>query len=152
MGLYEELCALASALDDAGVEYALYGGLALAVHGVPRETAAIDILAHASDLAGIRAVAKQRGFTLDVLLAPLYERGLAFQHFSKHVDSDGTDIVLDILLINEDFDFVWNSRIRVAFEHGSVWVVSRTGLACMKIKAGRPQDFADILELEALDV
>jgi hypothetical protein len=153
VGLYEELCALAQALDDAGVEYALYGGLALAIHGVPRETRGIDLLAHTGDLARIREVALQRGFTVEVLMAPLCEGGLAFQQFTKHaVSSDGSELMLDILLIDEQLDFVWNSRTRVEFEHGSVSVVSRTGLICMKIKAGRQQDLDDIQELEALDV
>jgi hypothetical protein len=47
--LIEELAAITRALDDAGIPYALCGGLAMAVHAHPRATIAIDILAKGED-------------------------------------------------------------------------------------------------------
>jgi hypothetical protein len=38
MDLIDELAGLIKALNDAGVRYALCGGLAMAVHGHPRAT------------------------------------------------------------------------------------------------------------------
>lgn len=58
--------------------------------------------------------------------------------------------MLDILLVNESLESVWNSRTRVAYEDGSVSVVSRRGLITLKLSAGRPQDLVDIQQLEAL--
>ena len=54
LNLYEELKALATAFDAGGVDYALCGGLALAVHGHPRATKDIDILVRRGDLRRLR--------------------------------------------------------------------------------------------------
>ncbi len=42
--LYDELRTLISALDRGKIEYALCGGIAMAIHGRPRATVDIDIL------------------------------------------------------------------------------------------------------------
>jgi len=43
MNLHEELVSVVGALDANGVEYALVGGLALAVWGAPRATDALPV-------------------------------------------------------------------------------------------------------------
>ncbi|MBX3228797.1 MAG: hypothetical protein KIT84_39710 [Labilithrix sp.] len=50
MDLFAELRALTAALDAAGVDYALCGAVALAIHGVPRATKDIDVLVREEDL------------------------------------------------------------------------------------------------------
>ena len=47
--LFRELTSLLSALDEEGIDYALCGGLAMAVHGYPRATVDIDLLILAKD-------------------------------------------------------------------------------------------------------
>jgi hypothetical protein len=146
--LYAEMCALVRGLDEAGVEYALCGGLALAVHGVTRATRDIGILAQQADLEIVRKVARGRGFTIEILLMP-FSGGLSLQRFTK---LEGPEPVgLDVLLINDELEPVWMSRTQVAFDDGSICVVSKTGLITLKRKAGRPQDLLDIQLLEELD-
>jgi hypothetical protein len=55
--LYAELAALVRGLDAQGIDYALCGGLALAVHGLPRATRDIDILARRVDVDRIQDLA-----------------------------------------------------------------------------------------------
>ena len=43
--VYTEFVALTRARDSAGVDYALCGALALAIHGAPRATKDIDLIA-----------------------------------------------------------------------------------------------------------
>ena len=62
MDLIDELAALIKALNDAGVRYALCGGLAMAVHGHPRATQDIDLLIPEEELAKIQQVAETVGF------------------------------------------------------------------------------------------
>ena len=38
LDLYDELAALLDALEAANAEYAVCGGLAMAIHGIPRAT------------------------------------------------------------------------------------------------------------------
>lgn len=151
MDLYAELCALVREFDDAGVEYALCGGLAMAVYGIPRATRDIDILARQPDLERIRGIAGERRFTDEILLTP-FSGGLSAQRFTKY-SGTSEPLTLDILLIGDDgLETVWNSRTRVDFEHGRICVVSMHGLITLKHIAGRPQDLVDIQLLEALNV
>ena len=64
MDLHEELARLVDALADCEVEYALCGGLALAVHGFPRFTKDIDLLVRKEDVEGIVEAARDRGFVV----------------------------------------------------------------------------------------
>jgi hypothetical protein len=146
--LYAELRALVRALEEAGVEYALCGGLALAVYGVTRATRDIDLLAHPADLDRIREIARRCGFTIEALPMTFSSSGLSVQRFSKL--SGPHPLMLDILLVNESLEPVWKARTRAAYEDGSVSVVSRQGLITLKLNAGRPQDLIDIQQLEAL--
>lgn len=65
--VYAEFVAVVHALDAAGIDYALCGALALAVHGVPRATKDIDLIARKEDEQRIREVARQIGFTFEAL-------------------------------------------------------------------------------------
>ncbi len=44
LDLYEELRILLGKLQESRIEYALCGGLALALYGIPRATVDIDIM------------------------------------------------------------------------------------------------------------
>ncbi|PRQ02600.1 nucleotidyl transferase AbiEii/AbiGii toxin family protein [Enhygromyxa salina] len=150
MDLYAELCALVRGLDQAQVEYALCGGLAMAVYGIPRATRDIDLLARRADLEKFREVAHSRGFTDELMLMP-FGGGLSAQRFRIPDIHDPDPLTLDVLLFEGELDLVWNSRTQVQFEAGSICVVSKPGLMTLKRRAGRPQDMVDIQLLEMLD-
>ena len=144
--LYAELKTLASALDAGGVEFALCGGLALAVHGHPRATKDIDLVVRREDLALARGIARACGFVLGSLPMRFRESGIELERVSKVV---GTDVLmLDMLVANDTLRAVWESRRRLPFHGGELPVVSREALISMKIAAGRPQDLADLAKLQ----
>lgn len=145
MDFYAELRALIQALQARGVEYALCGGVALAIHGVPRATQDIDLLLRPGDLDLLREVARQRGFAFEAL--PMkFASGATVQRFTKIVD--GQPFMLDVLFAEGPFEAIWSSRHTVSFEGGDVQVVSRDGLISLKLAAGRPQDIADVQRLK----
>jgi hypothetical protein len=146
--LFDELTAVAGALERAGVEYALAGGLAVAVWGVPRATQDIDLLVRSEALPTALEVAHAMGFVTRAL--PMrFEDGMEVQRVSK---TDGQDLlVLDFILVNANFESVWRTRQRLPIQGGGIWVVSRDGLIQMKVAAGRPQDLADVHRLRELD-
>ena len=146
VGLYEELEALAAALDAARVDYALCGALALAVHGHPRATRDIDVVIRPEDLPNARTVARSCGFTLDALPMSFAATGVTLERVSKVVGHDV--LMLDLLLVNDTLRPVWESRHRVPFGAGTLPVVSRAALISMKLAAGRPQDLADLARLQ----
>ena len=149
--LFAEVVALTSALDVAGIDYAICGGVALAIHGVPRATKDIDVLAREADLPRLRDVVRACGFTIEALPMTFSSSGVSIRRFTK-VESDGATLMLDVLVAEGPLEVVWQTRTRVAFagarQTGAVSVVSRDGLITLKLAAGRPQDIVDVQRLQ----
>jgi hypothetical protein len=144
---FEELKQLVMTLESRAIDYALCGGVALAIHGAPRATQDIDLLLHAEDLERLRDAARSCGFTLESV--PMtFSSGITIQRFTKVID--GQSLMLDVLLVSGALDSVWSARQQAPFEGGTVRVVSREGLIALKLAAGRPQDIADVQRLEEL--
>lgn len=139
---------LVAELDADGVDYALAGGLAVAVWGAPRATKDIDLLVRPDRIVAAKAAAARRGFTLSA--APLtFRDGMTVERVSRV--EDGGLLTVDFLVVNPNLESAWKSRARFAIERGSVWVISRDALIEMKLAAGRTQDVADIEALREID-
>lgn len=146
--LADEVERLLGALDAAPVEYALVGGLAVAVWGAPRATKDIDLLVRREALPSILEVAESCGFTFTS--APMtFRDGTELQRISK-VEGDEL-LTLDLMLVNENLEQAWTSRVWLPIVNGRVCVVSRDALIDMKARAARPQDLYDIERLKDID-
>ena len=145
--LLDELSQLISALDDNGIEYAVCGGLALAIHGFARATLDIDILIQAESLEKAYKIGEENGFDIRGLDISFKERAVEIRRVSK-IDSNGEVLSLDLLLVTPQVQDVWERREQIDFLGSRLTVVSRQGLIKMKTLAGRPQDLADIERLE----
>jgi hypothetical protein len=142
--LYRELATIARLLHAEGVDYALCGALALAVHGAPRATRDLDLIARKEDEPKVRTAARKAGYTLEAL--PMtFSSGIEMQRFSKLVD--GRPLMLDFLWASGPLEAIWSRRERVPWQEGEIWVVSRDDLITLKLTAGRPQDLVDIKSL-----
>jgi len=151
MILSEELKMLVSALETAGVSYAVCGGYAVGLHGYPRMTYDLDILVQQNELGTLETVVKTLGF--DVVAGMFaFRKGLPEEtRFWRVSKFDGPDhLVLDVLLVTPVFDEVWETRLRLSDGEQQLWVVSREGLAIMKKVAGRTKDLADLQHLGIL--
>jgi nucleotidyltransferase AbiEii toxin of type IV toxin-antitoxin system len=144
-----EFDAVVTALDEANIEFALCGALALAVHGVPRATKDIDLLAHKTDADRIRAAVRAAGFTFEALPMEFSGSGIEVQRFTKLID--GIPLMLDVLWVNPKLQQVWDGRERVAWRDRELAVVSREGLITLKLTAGRAQDLVDVQSLSAAE-
>jgi len=149
MTLFDELRTLVRALDAAGVEYALVGGLAVAVWGAPRATKDIDLLIQPDTLPRAMAAARECGFTLEALPFE-FKDGTQLQRVNK-VDATGQLLTVDFMLVDRNLDPAWAGRSRLPFAGGDIVVVGREALMAMKALAGRPQDIADIQNLKDSD-
>lgn len=63
--LYRELETLLAALESRQIDYALCGGVAMAIHGAPRATQDIDLLLMPHDIDRLRDAARVCGFTFE---------------------------------------------------------------------------------------
>lgn len=147
--VYAAFVALVRALDAAHIDYALCGALALAVHGAPRATKDIDIIAQKSDADRLHAVARACGFVFTALPMELTGSGIEVQRYTKLVD--GRPLMLDVLWLDARLQGVWDDRERIAWAEGTISVVSRDGLITLKLTAGRAQDLVDIQSLSAAE-
>ncbi len=145
--LLDELSQIISALDDGGIEYAVCGGLALAIHGFARATLDIDVLIRAESLENAYKIAAENEFDIRGLDISFKERAVEIRRVSK-IDDNGEVLSLDLLLVTPQVEDVWETREIIDFLGNKLSVVSREGLIKMKTLAGRPQDLADIARLE----
>ena len=148
MDFFQELKNLTEALEAGSVDYALCGGVALAIHGVPRATQDIDCLVLPADLARLREVVRQCGFTLESF--PMdFSSGITIQRFTKIID--GQPLMLDALLVGKVLEGAWEGRQTAELEGGRIRVVSRDDLIALKLAAGRPQDLVDVQRLKEMN-
>lgn len=147
MNLTEHLAKVISTLDEAGIDYALCGGLALAVHGHPRFTADIDLLVHPDDIENLLESVRPLGFVIPAqpMVMTSSEGSIEIRRISA---ADEQQLVtLDILLVSEATQAAWDSRRLYNWEHGQLSCVSRDGLRHLKRISDRPQDKVDLEQL-----
>lgn len=143
-----ELETLAKAFAARGIDYALCGGLALAVHGHPRATKDIDVLVRGESVDAARRVAHALGFDIEAM--PMtFASGIEVRRVSK-VESDRL-LSIDLIVVEPMLEGPWSSKQSVTWRGGPLAVVSRAGLVEMKRLAGRPQDLADLFQLGEAD-
>ena len=148
LDLYHELQAIIGALDKRKIDYALCGGLAMAVYGAPRATIDIDLLVLPENLQDIRSLVAELGYNLDAL--PMNFEGGAIQiHRISKLDEKAGDLLsLDLILVTPKLSEVWENRHAVDWESGKISVVSPEGLITMKTLRKSGQDLDDIKKIE----
>jgi hypothetical protein len=144
MNIFRELLGLVEAFDAAGVEYALCGGMAVAVHGLVRATKDIDVLVPEDQLDKARRVALDRSFTFEAHDMWFDEHRLLMKRLSKADPASGDLLSLDILVVNASLEEAWRTRMLVTVDETNFWVVSREALIGLKAARGNAQDRADI--------
>src|SRR5436190_23461211 len=105
--LLGEFKSITEALNAAGIEYAVCGGWAMAIHGLPRATIDIDLLVLADDLARILKAANELGYDVEGL--PLHF-DVEIRRVSKIVPELKQIITLDLLLVTDAIKDVWETR------------------------------------------
>jgi hypothetical protein len=96
----------------------------------------------------IRAVARRCGFMFEAL--PMtFADGVTMRRFTKIVDA--RPLPLGLLLVDDALRPLFDARLRLPWEGGTLQVVSRDGLVVLKTTAGRAQDLVDIQRLMELE-
>ena len=140
----EELFKLAAVLSESEIEYALCGGMAMAVHGRLRTTIDIDLLIQSDSLDEVLRIAKSLGYNLRGKDMSFANGAVEIRRVSKIDPEDGELLSLDLLLVTPDTSESWESRVEAEWEGGRLSVVSTSGLIALKQLRGSKQDLADI--------
>ena len=147
LNILEELPAIFRALEDRQAEYALCGGLAVAIQGHSRATEDIDLVILKEKLEPVKQALKDCGFIIDNGWIPLPSQGVEFYRMTKIIDADW--LVVDLLPVAEGSN-LWKEREQHQSEQGIVWVLSKDGLIEMKSKSQREKDKVDVDALRRL--
>lgn len=150
MDLLEELTSLIKRFEKEGIEYALCGGLAMAVYAFPRATLDIDIMIEPEILEKTRSVASELGYSLDAGLMEFKKGMIKIYRMTKLIEESRDVLVLDMILVTPELKEVWIRKQRVKWENGELSVVSPEDLIYLKSLRNSGQDRDDIEHLRRI--
>jgi len=150
MDLFEEFSQLVAKFRKEKIDYALCGGLAMAVYAFPRATLDIDILIEPKSLEEAKSAAKSLGFSLDAGLMRFKEGRIQIYRLTKINQETNEAIMLDMLLLTPELADVWETKKIITWDQGDLPVVSPEGLIKLKSLRLSGQDQDDIKHLESL--
>jgi len=143
----QELEKIVKKFSQERIEYAVCGGMALAIWGYPRATLDIDMLVEYHSIVRLSQKLKDLGFDMNETIVPLGDVKIC--RFYR-IESSGETLVLDILFIPNSMKEVWESRQEVIINDKPFVVVSPEGLISLKLLRDNLQDKADIEYLSQL--
>ncbi len=145
MLIIEELYRLTEAFAEKDLEYAVCGGLAVAIHGRPRLTMDIDIVVAAQDIERAAEISASVGFD-DVsgwVHVPLNELGIRRLYRLNKI-SGAELLTLDVLEADSSKNAIFSDREIFDVEGRSIQSLSRTALIAMKRGSERTKDRLDV--------
>jgi hypothetical protein len=145
--ILDELRKLVVVLDEHEVDYALCGGMAMAVHGRMRMTIDIDLVIRSSALDEVFAIAESLGYNIRGKDMSFAGGAVEIRRVSKIDPKDGELLPLNLLLVTPAILDAWETRRRADWEGGKLSVVSASGLIALKQLRGSDQDLVDIKAL-----
>ena len=113
MDLLEELKNLAAKLHPDGFEYALCGGLAMAIDAIARATLDIDIMVELGTLFRTKRAVEDLGFTLSGAPMEFHDGKIQIYRLCKVDALSGEELVLDLLIVTPETRQAWEVRLNV---------------------------------------
>ncbi len=146
--LFEEF---AAEMNNYEVRYLVVGGLAVVIHGYIRTTGDVDLWVDNTpeNLDRLKKVFLKMDYSMDEVekAAAIYSKGAKV---TLYLDADSEIPVefMPIYATSVSFEEAWEIKIKHPFGETFLNVVDLTTLIDMKIRAGREQDFRDVIELK----
>ncbi len=154
MDILKELYRVAGALAEAQINYAICGGLAVAIHGRPRMTVDIDLLLPAEEIAKAVDAVAAIGFDDVNGWVVLPSNIFGVNRLLRVNKLDGKEfLTLDLLEADSESNPLFRDRQAFEIDGQVITVLSRESLIKMKLKTGRPQDKidAELLQRDVTD-
>lgn len=140
LDLESELDGVIAALTRAGVEYAVCGGVAMAVHGFTRATEDLDLIVRPEDVCRFADAVAEVGFMSDTT-----------SRLAKVDRVDGDVLAIDLSPVMPATEHVWRTRRVITWNDRPLSLVSREGLIALKRLRATAQDLVDIERLTSGD-
>ncbi len=151
MDLLNELKKISLKLDQAGIDYALCGGLAIAIYAKPRATLDIDMMILPDFLSKTKIVLKKIGYTMSSAPMKFNQGAVIIHRLSKADKKSGEYFIVDLLLATPETRQAWETRLTVDWKGHPLKVVSPRGLILLKSMRKAGQDLDDIEYLRSLE-
>jgi hypothetical protein len=138
---------LFAALNDAGADYLLVGGYAVAIHASPRYTKDLDVWIRPKRENAERVMRALDDFgspKSDLTIDDLSREGTVFV---MGVEPSRIDLLTSIDGVS--FDQAWPNRLTSDYADVKVQVIGKGDLIRNKEASARPQDLADVAALRA---
>jgi hypothetical protein len=143
--LLDELHRVVLALNEAGIEYVVCGGVAMAILGRPRMTVDIDLLVAAEQIPDAIQVAEKAGFTDHAGWIEFRPDKLGPNRLYRLNKFKGEEfLTLDLLELTEQRRVLLAGKQVFMFRGTSLPAISRESLIQMKSLTGRKKDQLDI--------
>ena len=99
--LLNEFTVFTEMLNHESIDYAICGGWAMAIHGLPRATIDIDLLILTEDLEKVRQIAQNLGYDVEGLPLHFHDGAIEIRRISK-IDKESKRLfTIDFLLVTE---------------------------------------------------
>lgn len=134
--------------ESIGTPYAVMGGIAVRVYGIPRPTHDIDftLAIDRSRLPELYRALQKLGYTVaEEYLRGSVDEGAGMPLVKARLYLENRAIDIDVFLSESRFqEQVLSRRRREQIEDTTVWLVSPEDLILLKLLAHRPRDIANI--------
>ncbi len=130
-------------LNDAGAEYLLIGGHAVAYHGYPRVTSRLDVWINRTPENADRMLAAIRRF-FDDEMAGLSTVQLLNAEMVTHFGARPHLIEILNHISGGDFAQAWERRVEANYDGVPVHIISLADLKQNEQASARPKDLADL--------
>ena len=142
MNIYDVACAMAEALERAGVEYSIVGAITSMYYGMSRNTVDADFVVELSvDKIADIAAELPPGFTLE--RQPRFEMFTGKTYYGITVE--GTEFRIDLFVLSDDpFDRSnFSRRCKVRLRDREVFFPSPEDVVVQKLRWQRHKDLSD---------
>jgi hypothetical protein len=150
MDILVELREITARLDREGIDYALCGGLAMAVYALPRATLDIDLLIQVESLAAAQMALEPLGYFVGTASMSFDEGRIRMTRPCKVDPGSHESIALDLLLVTAETAGAWQGRRAIEWEGRTLKVVSPQGLILLKSFRRSGTDEDDIAHLRRI--
>jgi hypothetical protein len=108
--LLDEFVNFTETLNRENIDYAICGGWAMAIHGLPRATIDIDLLVLTETLEKVWEIAQNLSYDVEGLPLHFHDGMIEIRRISKIDKQSKRLFTLDFLLVTEALEKVWKSR------------------------------------------
>lgn len=142
--------------DSLKIEYAIMGGLAVRIHGIPRPTYDVDVQLSMPKVETERSwedfliASELRGYEIPEIYRSGWRDqvgGMPLVKLKAWVE-EGSSIDVDLFLNQTPFqNSVFSRRLQFPLDQRPVWCVTAEDLILFKLLANRPRDWADVADI-----